>query len=72
MKQFKKGDYVRMTKQAVFSGVSDTRETGIVAGNPRRKDFVSVRLWGHRTPRTYHVSFWNHQRPSPPSAQDTK
>lgn len=62
MKQFKKGDYVRMTKQAVFSGVSDTRETGIVAATPRRNGFVSVRLWGQRTARKYHVDFWNHKR----------
>lgn len=64
MKRFKKGDFVRMTKQAVFSGVSDQRETGMVTATPRRPDFVSVRLWGHRTARKYHVDFWNHKRPS--------
>lgn len=62
MKRFHKGDFVRMTKQAVFSGVAKVRETGIVAANPRRPEFVSVRLWGHRTAKVYHVDFWNHQR----------
>lgn len=63
-KRFKKGDHVRMTKQAVFSGLSPTRETGIVANTPRRHptEFVHVRLWGYRQARKYHVDFWNHKR----------
>lgn len=56
-RQLRKGDAVKARK-ALYEQFPRMSRLGTVAATPRRKDFVTVRLFGQASSRRYHATFW--------------